>query len=145
MGICRARPLSQREKAGCTLVTVCTLLYAGMAFAYFVVFPIAFAFLIAWRRRGNGKHGYFKLLEFCAEIVLCFWGVIWNSHSHYLTVLDRSDRRKITKSKTPLCCGGRIYSRYATNAARYYFANLAGYSDVVFVWSWRHCGWFICG
>ncbi len=114
------------------LVSSSLLFYIGMAFAYFVVFPLAFGFLNTAPEGVQVSTDIASYLSFVmalfmafgvsfevpvAIVLLCWMGITWQK----------------TTQKTPVCAGWCIRCRDAADTAGCLLANAVGNPDVLSV------------
>ncbi len=95
------------------------LFYAGMAFAYYVVFPLVFGFFTSTApRRGDGGDRHRQLSGLRTDPVLRVRGGVRNSGGHHTAVLDRGDQSQEPAGEAPLRHRRGVRGRHAVDAAR---------------------------
>ena len=125
---------NEKRLAGPLLASSIVLFYAGMAFAYFVVFPLIFAFFTSIAPTGVtimtdiNQYLDFVLKLFFAfgiafEIPIATLLLVWSG----ATTTDRAQR------KASLCHRGVFYCRHASNAARRRLSSVIGDPNVALV------------
>lgn len=114
------------------LVSSSLLFYIGMAFAYFVVFPLAFGFLANTAPEGvQVSTDIASYLSFVMALFMAFGVSFEVIGGNSAAVLDGNYLARRLTQKTSVCAGWRICCRDAADAAGCLLANAAGDPDVL--------------
>lgn len=120
------------------------LFYLGIAFAYYVVFPVVFGFFCQHCSRGSTScNRYQQLSWFCTEIIFCIRLILWDPDCRCFTLLGRCDNTWRSQAKTPLYYCRRIRGGYAAHTTWCYFPNYACRANAVIVRRRIICGSFL--
>ncbi len=115
------------------LVSSTLLFYIGMAFAYFVVFPLAFGFLTHAAPEGvlvsTDIRSY---LDFVMALFMAF-GVSFEVPVAIVLLCWMGVTTPEDLRKKAVCAGGRLRGGHAADAAGRILADAAGHSDVLSV------------
>lgn len=115
------------------LVSSSLLFYIGMAFAYFVVFPLAFGFLANTAPEGvQVSTDIASYLSFVMALFMAF-GVSFEVPVAIVLLCWMGLPRQKTYAKTPVCAGWCIRCRDVADAAGCLLANAVGDPDVLSV------------
>lgn len=108
------------------LVSSSLLFYIGMAFAYFVVFPLAFGFLANTAPEGvQVSTDIASYLSFVMALFMAF-GVSFEVRWQLCCCAGWGLPRQKTYAKTPVCAGWCIRCRDVADAAGCLLANAVG-------------------
>ena len=113
------------------LVSSSLLFYIGMAFAYFVVFPLAFGFLA--NTAPEGVQVSTDIASYLSFVMALFMAFGVSFEVPVAIVLDGDYLARRLTQKTPVCAGWCIRCRDVADAAGCLLANAVGDPDVLSV------------
>lgn len=115
------------------LISSIILFYAGMAFAYFLVFPLIFGFFASATPEGvSMMTDIASYLDFVMTLFFAF-GVAFNSGGRGPAGVDRRGRCEVPEENPPLRDHRLLCRRHDPHAAGHLLADPAGRADVAVV------------
>ena len=108
------------------------LFYGGISFAYFVVFPLAFAFFTSVAPEGvTIATDISSYLDFVLKLFFAFGAAFEIPIAIMLLCWTGFTNPDSLRKKRPYIVGRCIRCRHVANTTRYYFTNFAGNSYAI--------------